>query len=181
MLLRLIRPSLVLCAVGSVVGLAINATSTHGVALGTPVYPSSASATVCADPTAAPVPVDHPRIALDDAISRCEACSAGFVDARGAVAFAHGHITNAFHLPPEKHENVDALFEKLRGFSTLIVYDDDARCALAQGVADRLVVAGFTDVRVLDGNWSAWEAARGPAQAGVCETCAHAPSSTESL
>ena len=172
MLARLARQVLVVSAAGLAVGAGLNAASSHGVSLLAPVYPASASATVCNDPAAAPERREHPRMPLDEALAACEACTAGFVDARGAAAFAHGHITGAFHLPPEGFEGRKVL-DELRGFDTLVVYDDQANCELAQGVADRLVAAGFRDVRVLDGNWTAWEAVRGPSQAGACEACEH--------
>lgn len=109
-------------------------------------------------------------IALEEALASCDACNAGFVDARGAVAFAHGHVPGAIHLPPTGCGDTESL-APLRAFDTVIVYDDDAQLRLARGVADRLVTAGFDNVRVLEGSWAAWEAARGPAQAGACETC----------
>lgn len=168
MLARLVAQSLAICVVGALIGLALNASSAHGVSLATPVYPAAASATVCTDPAGAPPPREHPFIPLEEAMA-CQDCNAGFVDARGRVAFAYGHVPGAFHLPPEE---VDRALEPLRAFDLLIVYDDDARCALAQGVADRLVAAGFKDVRLLEGSWTAWEAARGPAQTGACATCA---------
>lgn len=169
MLARLVAQTLALCVVGALIGVALNASSARGVSLSTPVYPASASATVCTDPAGAPPPRAHPFISIEEALASCDDCNAGFVDARGRVAFAQGHVPGAFHLPPEE---VDRTLEPLRAFDTLIVYDDDARCALAQGVADRLVAAGFEDVRLLEGSWTAWEAARGPAQAGACQACA---------
>lgn len=167
---RFVQQTLILCAVGSAVGFAQNATSSHGVSLTTPVYPASAAATICAAPDDEAERREHPLISLKDALADCEACTAGFVDARGAVAFAHGHVPGAIHMPPTGCGDIDAL-EPLRAFDPIIVYDDDAQLRLARGVADRLVAAGFDNVRVLEGNWSAWEAARGPAQAGACENC----------
>lgn len=170
MLARFFGQSAVLCAAGAVIGVGFNAASSHGVSLSVPVYPASASATICTDPAAAPAPREHPKVPLEEALAACTACSAGFVDARGEVAFAHGHVPGAVHLPPDGVE-AEAILAPLRAFDTVIVYDDDARCALAQGVADRLVAAGFQDVRILDGNWTEWNEAEGPAQAGACAAC----------
>jgi thiosulfate/3-mercaptopyruvate sulfurtransferase len=61
--------------------------------------------------------------------------------------------------------------DKLRAHHTVIVYDDDVGCQLAEGVAERLRAAGLPDVRVLDGNWAEWEASGAPAESGPCELC----------
>lgn len=175
---RFVKQTLLLGVIGSAVGFALNATSSHGVSLTTPVYPTSASATVCADPEGTlPPPREHTMIALEEALTACDACTAGFVDARGAAAFAHGHVPGAIHLPPGGCGDAETdVLAPLRAFDTLIVYDDDARLRLARGVADRLVAAGFDNVRVLEGSWAAWESARGPAQAGACQACEHTSS-----
>lgn len=166
-----LRRFLVTCLVGGAVGLAVNAASPHPVRLSESVHPASASAAAtCTMPAA---PVVHPLMPLEQALAACAACSAGFVDARGAADFEAGHIPGAVHLPPENDEKGDEALAPLRAFDTIVVYDADAGCELAQGVADRLVAKGFRDVRLLEGSWTAWEAARGPAQAGACESCGH--------
>ena len=107
---------------------------------------------------------------LAEAVSACAQCTVGFVDARGAAAFALGHIPGAVHLPPAGDPGEEGTLERLRQFQTLVVYDEGGSCGLARGVADRLEGLGFNDVRLLEG-WRDWEAAGGPAQSGACEAC----------
>jgi 3-mercaptopyruvate sulfurtransferase SseA len=75
------------------------------------------------------------------------------------------------HLPPAGHLDERAAFEALRKFAEVVVYDDGADCDFAPGVADRLAAEGLR-VRVLDGGWSGWQSAGGPAQSGACAACA---------
>jgi rhodanese-related sulfurtransferase len=161
---------------GVAVGLAANALSPRPVDLTKPVLAASASATT--GTCHAPVddhPRVHPKLPLAEALQACTACTAVFVDARGEAAFAQGHVTNALHLPPEGDGELTEVLAKVRAAPMVIVYDDDAGgCRLAQGVADRLAAEGVTNLRILEGSWSAWQAAQGPAQAGSCEVCAHA-------
>lgn len=155
-----------LVGAGAVLGLVVNASSSHGLPLGTPVHPA-ASATSCGDPSAPPVRV----MPLAEALAACGACSAGFVDARGPVAFEHGHIPGAVHLPPESEPEWAPAVEALRRFTTVVVYGDAANCGLDDGLVAKLRSAGFVDVRTLDASWEQWFAAGGPAQSGACDVC----------
>lgn len=167
---RLLRQSLVLVAAGLGVGLAANALGPRPAPIGTPVHAASASATAtCAAPEAARP--KHRTMSRADAIQACASCTVAFVDARGGAAFAQGHIPEAIHLPPEGHADEPATLERLRGFATVVVYDDTEGCRLGAGVADRLAASGLRDVRLLEGSWSEWLEAQGPAQAGPCESC----------
>ena len=162
---------------GAVVGLALNALSSRPVALTKPIL-STADVVACdgaAQPTAIPI-----RITQAEALKACNACTAAFVDARGEAAYAEGHILGAIHLPPHEHEDEAATIDQLRKFSMVIVYDDQAACQLATGVAHHLMTEGLKDVRVLDGSWLAWQESGNPAQSGACEVCTHpAESKTE--
>jgi 3-mercaptopyruvate sulfurtransferase SseA len=171
MALRLLRQLLTLAVLGGVVGFALNPFTPKPVPPGTPVHPASASAAATCGEKPAAAPHEHRMMAIDEALKACVGCTAAFVDARGDVAFAEGHIPGAVHLPPEGQEEAAAAIAKLRGYATVVVYDADAGCRLAAGVADRLLAQGFSDVRLLEGSWTAWDAARGPAQAGACEEC----------
>jgi 3-mercaptopyruvate sulfurtransferase SseA len=111
------------------------------------------------------------RIGVEEAKGMCTACLAGFVDARGAHEFAHGHIANAVHLPPAGHPDETAVIAQLRTYPLVVVYDGDYSCAVADDVAVRLRRAGLTDVRVLQGAWPAWVAGQGPSAAGICGVC----------
>ena len=165
----------VLAALGSAVGLGANALSPHPAALGRQVLSAAeAGGGSCAMPpstTSFPAPWKAPRISVEEAKGLCTACLAGFVDARGAHEFAHGHIANAIHLPPVGHPDEAAAVAGLRAFPLVVVYDGEYSCAVANDVATRLRRSGLADVRVLTGAWPGWVAAQGPAAAGMCGVC----------
>lgn len=169
----------VLALGGTAVALGLNPLTPRPLSPMVPVRPASASAAAasCSAPHEAG-PRAPSRMTQADAVAACVACSAAFVDARGEAAFAQGHVAGAVHLPPEGHPETPAVVEQLRGYPTVVVYDDDAGCRLAEGVAERLRTIGFADVRVLEGSWTAWEAAKGPSQAGACQVC-DAPAARE--
>jgi 3-mercaptopyruvate sulfurtransferase SseA len=154
--------------VGALVGAALNALSPHPTSLLHPVYPTSASGPAACSSASA---VHIGTMAQAEAVSACGACTAAFVDARGAAAFAHGHLPGAIHLPPVGHLDERSAIEPLRGYGVIVVYDEGAGCALAHGVAERLVAHGFPDVRVLEGGWSEWQHEGSPAQSGACKEC----------
>ncbi len=164
-----------ICAGGAVLGLVLNAASARPAALTRAVYPAAASGnSVCgASPEAQHEKHGHRSISQAEAVAACNGCSMGFVDARGAAAFAEGHVIGALHLPPAGHADEPAVLQKLRQFPTVVVYDSGGGCGLAEGVADRLSAAGFPDVRLLEGSWQGWMSAGGPAQSGACQACAH--------
>ena len=175
--MRLLAQSVVLVLSGSTLGLAVNGRSPHPVRLLDPVYAAAeAGAAECggAHPGAG---VRAATISRAEAQAACGACSAGFVDARGAHAFAEGHVPGALHLPPVGHSDESSAFEALRRFAEVVVYDDGADCDFAPGVAERLRAAGLK-VRILEGGWSGWQAASGPAQSGACQACEGGPSSS---
>lgn len=161
-----------ICALGAGLGLGANSLSHRPVRLGQPVFAASASGhAACSAPEGTQAPQPVARIGQADARNACQACSAAFVDARSENAFAAGHIPGALHLPPVGHEDEAAVLTRLRGQKTVVVYDDDVGCKLAEGVAERLRHSGLADVRVLEGSWGQWEASGGPAQSGACEIC----------
>ena len=169
----------VLAAAGGLLGLLANPFSPHPVALGNPIYAAAESgAGTCASPhgeaaTAAPEPLAH--LPARQAISLCEACTAGFVDARPASEFVRGHIPNAVHLPPHALGDEGPILQHLRAFSTIVVYDSGAGCDLAEAVARHLQSEGFADVRLLEGAWPDWERLGAPALSGACAACAGHP------
>lgn len=169
----LLRQTLLVVATGVVAGLGANALSPKPASLGQPVRPAAeAAAGACvADPAAAPVT----RIAVADAAALCTACSAGFVDAREARDYAAGHATGAIHLPPAGHPDEAEALARLATFHTVVVYDGEDGCQVAEGVARRLQARGLRDVRVLEGAWAAWMAAGGPGASGACAACQHGP------
>jgi rhodanese-related sulfurtransferase len=177
--MRLVLQMALLGAAGAALGLGANALSPRPAHLGRPVFAAAESGGgACAMPSAsaaAPViPLRSPRIGIDEAKGLCQACLAAFVDARGAADFAQGHVANAVHLPPAGHPDEARVIAELRTHPLVVVYDGDYACALADDVAGRLRRAGLTDVRVLEGAWTAWVAAGGPAAAGACGACGFA-------
>jgi 3-mercaptopyruvate sulfurtransferase SseA len=164
--------ALAIGVLGGGIGLGLNAAAKRPVRLSQPVFAASASGqTACSAPPGAEAPKPVARISQPDARNACQACSAAFVDARSENAFANGHIPGALHLPPAGENEEAAVLTKLRGQRTVVVYDDDVGCKLAEGVAERLRNSGLSDVRVLEGSWSQWEALGSPAESGTCEIC----------
>ncbi len=164
----------VLAVAGVAVGLGANALSPHPATLAQPVISAAeAGGGTCGSAPAAPAPPTWrpARISVAEAKGFCDACLAGFVDARGAHEYAHGHVANAVHLPPAGHPDEAAVVAKLKGFPLVIVYDGEWSCQVADDVAARLRRAGLADVRVLQGAWPAWVAAKAPAEVGSCGVC----------
>ncbi|MGC4122383.1 MAG: rhodanese-like domain-containing protein [Myxococcales bacterium] len=163
----------VICVAGALLGLALNLASARPARLFHAVYAASDSGNkVCgASPEAQHEKHGHLVMPQKEAVVACGACTVGFVDARGAAAFAEGHIPQAVHLPPAGHPDEPAELAKLRTFPTVVVYDSGGGCGLAEGVADRLAVHGFKDVRLLEGSWTDWMIAGGPALSGACQAC----------
>jgi 3-mercaptopyruvate sulfurtransferase SseA len=155
--------SILLCAAGSLLGLAANPLTPHPAPLREPVYAAAEQpGAACRDPS-----VSIPRISFAEAAPLCIACTATFVDARSASEYAAGHVNGALHLAPG--EDPGPLVPKLR--TPVIVYDGDAACAVADKVAGDLRARGIEDVRVLSGAWPGWLAAGGPGESGACTTC----------
>ncbi|MFL5408134.1 MAG: rhodanese-like domain-containing protein [Myxococcales bacterium] len=155
--------AMILCAVGSILGLAGNALTPRPAPLREPVHAAAEQpGAVCHD-----LSVEIPRISFTDAAPLCIACKASFVDARSAAEYAGGHVNGALHLAPG--EDPALLLPQLR--SPVIVYDGDAACAVADKVAGELRALGVADVRVLSGAWPGWLAAGGPGESGACAVC----------
>ena len=155
----------------TLVGLIANAASPRPAALTTAVYAAAESGAGACHVQPRAVADSVPRIDINAASALCLACTAGFVDARSANSFAAGHILGALHLPPMGDEDEATALMKLRSYSTIIVYDGEPTCGLADNIARRLLADGFEDVRVLAGGWPAWRDAGGPGQSGACPVC----------
>lgn len=169
--MRLLSEAAAIAVAGTLVGFAVNAASPRPAALGRPAHAAAESGTgmcaVAGGPAAAPVR----RIGVDEAKGLCDACRAGFADARGAAEYAAGHVTNAVHLPPAGHPGEASAIAALRAYPLVVVYDGDYSCRLADEVAHRLLREGLPDVRVLDGAWPAWVQAGGAGSSGFCPAC----------
>lgn len=169
----MLAQALLLTVGGALLGLGLNAASPRPAALSEPVLPTAemGSGGQCSVP-GAPGETPAPRIDVQAAKGLCEACNAGFVDARSSTEYAEGHIANAVHLPPAGCPCEARAIDPLRAYRTVVVYDGDYSCKLADEVAARLRRAGLQDVRVLEGAWPAWVAAGGPGSSGACTACA---------
>jgi 3-mercaptopyruvate sulfurtransferase SseA len=165
-------------AVGSALGLLLNAISPAPARLGLPVFAAAESGSAsCSAPHAQGEagPSGFATISREQAASLCTACTAGFVDARPASDFARGHIPNALHLPPHGHVDEGRVVRELRRFGTVVVYDSGLGCNLAEAVAAHLKSEGLSDVRILSGAWPAWEQSNAPAESGACAACEGRP------
>jgi rhodanese-related sulfurtransferase len=156
---------------GAAGGLALNAASPRPAPLATPIHAAAESGGGMCGTGAAPASPRARRISVEEAKVHCDACTAGFVDARTATEFAAGHVTNAIHLPPVGHPGEAIAIAGLRAYGMVVVYDGDYSCALADEVAARLRREGLPDIRVLEGAWPAWVAGGGSGSAGVCPAC----------
>ncbi len=169
--MRLLAHAASVALAGAAVGLVANALSPRPATLATPVHSAAErGGGMCAEP-GAPAASRAARISVAEAKALCDACTAGFVDARTATEYAAGHVTGAVHLPPAGHPGEAAAIAGLRAFGRVVVYDGDYRCALADEVAARLRREGLPDVRVLEGAWPAWIAAGGSGTSGSCPAC----------
>jgi 3-mercaptopyruvate sulfurtransferase SseA len=79
--------------------------------------------------------------------------SAAWVDPRSGRKYRDGHIPGAIHLPFQKLADEE---DRLSGYDVLIVYGDDFKDPLADGMSKRLLEMGFRDVRTLRGGLKAW-------------------------
>jgi len=165
---RIFVQALALCAAGAMLGVAGNGLTPRPAQLGARVSSAAeAPGAMCQLPSGHRPVV--PRISVEEATPLCVACSALFVDARSAAEYQAGHITGAIHLA--RGEPVDPVLWRLGVYKTVIVYDRDPSCALADHVAKALLEGGARDVRVLTGAWPAWMAAGAPGASGPCAVC----------
>lgn len=169
--MRLLLDAALLLVAGAVLGLVLNAASPRPAPLATPVHAAAESGGGMCATAGAPAAPKGRRISVEEAKTHCDACTAGFVDARSATEYAAGHVTNAVHLPPAGHPGEAVIIAGLRAYDLVVVYDGEYSCALADEVAARLRREGLPDVRVLEGAWPAWTAAGAPDSAGVCPSC----------
>jgi len=177
---HVLRESALILVAGGLLGLGANAASPRPAPLGQPVHSVAEAGAGQCSVSGAAAAAAAPRIHVEEAKTLCDACRAGFVDARTAAEYAAGHVSNAIHLPPVGHPSEAAAVAALRPYPLVVVYDGDYGCALADEVAERLARAGLPDVRVLEGAWPAWVAAGGAGTSGFCPECHVHPHAEES-
>ena len=168
-----LRQAMLVFVAGTALGFGANTLSPRPVPLGRPVHAAAESgAGAClVEPASKPAP----RIGVAEAATLCSTCAAGFVDARTARDYAAGHVSGAVHLPPAGHPDEASALAHLSTFHTVVVYDGEESCRLAESVARRLAAMGLRDVRVLQGSWQGWVAAGAPGASGACAACQHGP------
>ncbi|MEK7764855.1 MAG: rhodanese-like domain-containing protein [bacterium] len=95
-------------------------------------------------------------ISADDAKRLHDAGVALFVDARKPKIFAAAHLPGAVNLDAEDMKaEVARLAPRLKAARTIVTYCP-AKCMVSALVAQRLMAAGYKNVRVLQGGWDAW-------------------------
>ncbi len=93
------------------------------------------------------------------------------VDAREEGSFHHRHLLMASCLPLSRLELIAAALLPRRSAPIVVCDDDGGAGGVAERAADRLIAGGWSDVSILAGGVSAWEAAGYPVYSGV-----HVPS-----
>jgi rhodanese-related sulfurtransferase len=91
--------------------------------------------------------------------------AAVFIDARPKEDFEKGHIKGAKSLP---WHDVDQRFMAVTGNlsldTTIITYCDGQACELSRHLANFLIDAGFSHVRILLNGWTKWRNAHLPSE-----------------
>lgn len=100
-------------------------------------------------------------VGADDAWGLYEAGNAFFIDARDASAFEREHIEGALNATPT-HAGVDSLAWIAAADPYVITYASEASRRQAGVLADKLLDAGFTKVRVLVDGIEGWKRAGRP-------------------
>ncbi len=146
----LLRTTLVI-TLGCAAGLAWNAFSGHGFALGANVY----------------VRPGDELVEVAEAKRRLDAGSAVFLDARPPAFYAMGHIPGALNLPEDDFERAFARLEaRLRGQFDVLVYCSGFGCEASHIVA-RQLKARNVPAAVLHEGWPAWTDAGYPTRTGA--------------
>ena len=78
------------------------------------------------------------------------------LDVRTAEEFDAGHVPGALHLPYDEIASREASLPGDHDAEIVVYCRSGRRAAIAAGA---LREAGYTDVRMLEGHWLAWEAA----------------------
>jgi rhodanese-related sulfurtransferase len=93
------------------------------------------------------------------------------IDAREEGSFHHRHLLMASCLPLSRLELIAAALLPRRSAPIVVCDDDGGAGGVAERAAHRLIAGGWSDVSILAGGVSAWEAAGYPVYSGV-----HVPS-----
>lgn len=87
-----------------------------------------------------------------------------FVDARHSYEFGLGHIKGAISVPMQEFNEHHPILEIIPKDKPLVVYCDGEDCNSSKELAGKLIAAGYKDVKVFFGGWTAWIANNQPVQ-----------------
>jgi rhodanese-related sulfurtransferase len=91
--------------------------------------------------------------------------AAVFIDARPKEDFEKGHIKGAKSLPwRDVGQRFMPVTENLSPDTTIITYCDGEACELSRHLANFLIDAGFSHVRILLNGWTKWQNAHLPSE-----------------
>ncbi len=147
---RNLQMALLIAGLASAIGLAVNSRLLWRVLTGRTL--SEVPATV-SEPTgtALPLPVE-----LDE-VRELQGDAALLIDARSREAFAEGHLPGARSLPWGEFEQLSASLQAEVSFKApLIVYCSGYDCNDSFLLAERLLAAGYRQVRVFEGGFPEW-------------------------
>ncbi|UCD76228.1 MAG: hypothetical protein JSV91_04755 [Phycisphaerales bacterium] len=77
-----------------------------------------------------------------------------WVDPRSEADYLAGHIPGAISIPLKL---IATEHERLKSYGVIIVYGDDYRDPVAEGMSKKLLQLGYRDVRTLRGGLRAWK------------------------
>ncbi len=102
---------------------------------------------------------DFPRVHLTQTAPRIQSGEWLLVDARDEDQFAASHIPGAVSLPANSYPEMLEFFAEENGKTkTVVIYCGTEDCDLSVELALRLRdEIGFTDIRILDGGFLAWQ------------------------
>jgi rhodanese-related sulfurtransferase len=104
-------------------------------------------------------------ISLDEARAYFKAGTALFIDARHRKAYEAGHIPGSMSLDPTEFDSwSDNFFSQFPSDTLIVTYCDGGRCSLSGELARLLRSLGYDRVLIFQEGWSAWNAARLPAE-----------------
>jgi rhodanese-related sulfurtransferase len=96
-------------------------------------------------------------ISLEEARSLFESSQALFIDARHEYDYNLAHIEGAVNLPIQSLDANPGLLVSLPRDKTLVAYCDGQECNSSVRLAEKLIEAGYTDVKIFLDGWNAWK------------------------
>jgi rhodanese-related sulfurtransferase len=130
-------------AISGIVGLAVNAFSSHPLPLIRPLDEREGK---------------WPLLSADEVLKNVQEGSAILIDARDEKYFIEGHIPGALNLPAARFGDAFAqVGESMPRDFAFIVYCQGEPCDESLDVLDNLQVLEFTNLSLYPGGWTEWE------------------------